>query len=78
CAEARRDGFSGKLAIHPGQVEVINRAFTPSAEELHKARRIVELFEAHPEAGTLSLDGVMVDLPHLVQARKTLSQAEGE
>jgi citrate lyase subunit beta/citryl-CoA lyase len=45
---------------------------------LHKARRIVELFEAHPEAGTLSLDGVMVDLPHLVQARKTLSQAEGE
>jgi citrate lyase subunit beta/citryl-CoA lyase len=77
CREARRDGFSGKLAIHPDQVEVINRAFTPTAEELGRARRIVELFEANPGAGTLSLDGVMLDLPHLVQAKKLLALDEG-
>jgi citrate lyase subunit beta/citryl-CoA lyase len=78
CAEARRDGFSGKLAIHPDQVEVINRAFTPSEAEVAAARRIVDLFEANPDAGTLSLDGAMVDLPHLVQARKTLAMAGGD
>lgn len=78
CAEARRDGFSGKLAIHPEQVEVINRSFTPTGAELENARRIVALFEANPDAGTLALDGAMLDLPHLVQARKILSMAEGE
>lgn len=76
CAEARRDGFSGKLAIHPAQVEVINDAFTPSAEEVERARRIVELFAASPDAGTLSLDGVMLDLPHLEQAKRILRSAE--
>jgi citrate lyase subunit beta/citryl-CoA lyase len=76
CFEARRDGFSGKLAIHPDQVEVINRAFTPSADEIERARRIVDLFEANPGAGVLALDGVMLDLPHLVQAKKMLSQVE--
>ena len=75
CAEARRDGFSGKLAIHPDQVEVINRSFTPSAEEVERARRIVELFEANPEAGTLALDGSMLDLPHLRVARRILALA---
>lgn len=75
CAEARRDGFSGKLAIHPDQVEVINHAFTPSAEEVARAQRIVALFEANPGAGTLALDGAMLDLPHLVQARKVLERA---
>ena len=75
CAEARRDGFSGKLAIHPDQVEVINRSFTPSAEEVERARRIVELFEANPGAGTLALDGSMLDLPHLRQARRILALA---
>jgi citrate lyase subunit beta/citryl-CoA lyase len=78
CAEARRDGFSGKLAIHPDQVEVINQAFTPSAEEIGRARRIVALFEADPGAGTLALDGAMLDLPHLAQAKKILSLAEKE
>jgi citrate lyase subunit beta/citryl-CoA lyase len=72
---ARRDGFSGKLAIHPDQVEVINRCFTPSAKEVARARRIVELFEANPGAGTLALDGVMLDLPHLAQARRILARA---
>ncbi len=76
CAEARRDGFSGKLAIHPAQVEVINGAFTPSPEELARAREIVALFEAHPGAGTLALDGEMLDLPHLRQARRILAQGE--
>lgn len=75
CAEARRDGFSGKLAIHPDQVEVINRAFTPTADEVDRARQIVALFDANPEAGTLALDGTMLDLPHLVQAKKILMLA---
>jgi citrate lyase subunit beta/citryl-CoA lyase len=76
CAEARRDGFSGKLAIHPDQVDVINRCFTPSPEEIGRARRIVELFEANPGAGTLALDGNMLDLPHLRQALHILAVAE--
>ena len=76
CAEARRDGFSGKLAIHPDQVEVINSCFTPSAEEIDLARRIVGLFEANPGAGTLALDGSMLDLPHLRQARRILALAD--
>jgi citrate lyase subunit beta/citryl-CoA lyase len=75
CAAARRDGFTGKLAIHPAQVEVINQAFVPSEAELNRARRVVELFEANPGAGTLALDGEMLDIPHLVQARKTLERS---
>ena len=62
CAEARRDGFSGKLAIHPDQVEVINRCFTPSPEEVARARRIVELFEANPGVGTLSQSKVSLPI----------------
>lgn len=76
CAEARRDGFSGKLAIHPAQVDVINEAFTPKADEIAHAQRIVELFEANPGVGTLALDGVMLDIPHLKQARRILAMAE--
>lgn len=76
CDEARRDGFSGKLAIHPDQVEVINQSFTPSADEIERASRIVQLFEANPGAGTLALDGVMLDLPHLRQARRILQLAQ--
>ena len=74
CDEARRDGFSGKLAIHPAQVEIINRAFLPSDEELDRARRIVELFDANPGAAVLELEGAMVDLPHLRQARRILDR----
>lgn len=77
CEEARRDGFSGKLAIHPAQVEVINEAFTPSAEEVERAQRIVALFEENPGVGALALDGQMVDMPHLAQARKILAAAKG-
>ena len=72
---ARREGFSGKLAIHPDQVAVINAAFTPSAEELSHAAAIVAAFEAQPNAGVLSVDGKMVDRPHLIQARRVLERA---
>jgi len=76
CALARRDGFSGKVAIHPDQVAVINECFTPSAEELAHARRIIALFEANPGVGTLAMDGQMLDIPHLRQARRTAAQAD--
>ncbi len=78
ASNARRDGFSGMLAIHPAQVDVINDAFTPSADELEHARRIVELFEANPTAGTVGLDGKMIDRPHLVQARRLLENENSE
>jgi len=72
---ARREGFTGKLAIHPNQVEIINAAFTPSIEEVRHAEEIVAAFEAHPDAGVLSVGGKMVDRPHLVQARRVLERA---
>jgi citrate lyase subunit beta/citryl-CoA lyase len=75
CGEARRDGFAGKLAIHPDQVPVINECFMPSAEEVSEAQRIVALFAASPGLAALSLDGRMVDIPHLRRAEKTLVRA---
>jgi len=72
ASQARRDGFSGMLAIHPAQVEVINEAFEPTAEELERAARIIRLFDENPGAGTVGLDGKMIDRPHLVQARRLL------
>ena len=76
AANSRRDGFSGMLAIHPDQVDVINRAFVPTAAELERAQRIVELFEANPGVGTLGMDGEMFDRPHLVQAQRLLQLAK--
>lgn len=76
AARARRDGYTGKLAIHPDQVEIINAAFTPSTEEIDEAHAIVDLFAANPDAGALSYNGRMVDMPHLVQAKKIISLAE--
>jgi citrate lyase subunit beta/citryl-CoA lyase len=73
AARGRRDGFSGMMAIHPVQVEVINAAFTPSKAEIEWAKRIVELFEKNPGIGALSLDGKMVDAPHLKQAKRLLA-----
>jgi citrate lyase subunit beta/citryl-CoA lyase len=72
---ARRDGFSGMLAIHPAQVGVINQAFTPDAQELARATRIVRLFEQQPEQGVVGMDGEMLDRPHLLQARRILAMA---
>ncbi len=76
AANAHRDGFSGMLAIHPAQVDAINTAFEPSTAEIERAERIVELFEANPGAGTIGLDGKMIDRPHLVQAQRLLQRAK--
>ena len=75
---ARREGFTGKLAIHPAQVPVINAAFTPSVEEVRHAEEIIAAFEAHPDAGVLTVGGKMVDRPHIVQARLVLERAARE
>ena len=75
CNEARRDGVSGKLAIHPDQVATINACFTPSADDIAHAARIVDLFAANPGVATLALDGRMLDIPHLRQAEKVLARA---
>ena len=76
CAEASREGFTGRIAIHPDQVGPINAAFTPSAAEIAHARRVLAAFEAVPGAGVASLDGKMLDLPHLRQARQVLIRAD--
>ena len=77
AARARRDGFTGMMAIHPAQLPVINAAFTPSEAELAHARAVVAAFAAAPDAGALQLDGRMIDAPHLKQARRLLAQAAG-
>lgn len=76
AARARRDGFTGMMAIHPSQVAPINAAFTPSADEAARAQAIVDAFAANPGAGVLQVDGKMVDAPHLKQARHILSLAD--
>lgn len=73
-ARGRRDGFTGMMAIHPAQVEVINEGFTPSPEEVAFAEQVVKLFRANPGAATLALAGKMLDRPHLVQAERLLSR----
>ena len=72
CAAARRSGFTAKMAIHPAQIPIINQAFSVSEEELAWARRVVAAFAESPEAGTIALDGKMVDKPHLTLARRRL------
>jgi citrate lyase subunit beta/citryl-CoA lyase len=74
CAAARRSGFSAKMAIHPAQLAAINEAFSVSAAERDWAERVVAAFAANPDAGTLALDGRMIDRPHLVLARRLLGQ----
>lgn len=74
CARGAAAGFTGKLAIHPDQLELINAAFTPSAETLARARRVVAAFEAHPGVGALSLDGVLIDGVHLRAAQRLLGE----
>jgi citrate lyase subunit beta / citryl-CoA lyase len=76
-AKARRDGFSGKLAIHPGQIAAINAAFSPTPAECEHAQRVVAAFAATPGAGVVSLDGRMLDRPHLLQAQRILAGAPG-
>ena len=76
AANARRDGFSGMLAIHPDQVDPINDAFRPSSEEIDRAKRIVALFADNPEAGTHGMDGEMIDRPHWLKAKRILDIAQ--
>jgi citrate lyase beta subunit len=72
---ARFDGFTGKVAIHPDQVAVINAAFTPSVAEIAYAEQVVAAFESG--VGAVSLGGKMLDIPHLKAARRTLSNVRG-
>jgi len=73
--EARRDGFSAKMAIHPAQVPVINEVFTPTAAAVARARAVVAAFAAHPGKGTVGIDGAMYDRPHLERARQLIERA---
>jgi citrate lyase subunit beta / citryl-CoA lyase len=75
CRIAARDGFTGKMAIHPDQVAVINAAFTPSPTDIAWAHEITALFVANPGAGALSLRGQMIDKPHAVRAARILARA---
>jgi citrate lyase subunit beta / citryl-CoA lyase len=74
CEEARRDGFAGKLAIHPAQVDAINAIFSPSAEALAHAKAIVAAFAAASGAGAVGIDGIMYDRPHLERAKRLLAR----
>ena len=75
CREAERDGFTGKMAIHPAQVPVINAAFTPSAEAVERSRAIVDAFAAAGNPGVVGIDGKMYDRPHLRLAERLLARA---
>jgi citrate lyase subunit beta/citryl-CoA lyase len=70
---ARHDGFTGKIAVHPDQVAVINAVFTPSEEEIAHARRVVDAFA--DGAGAVQLGGKMLDIPHLKAAQRVLGSA---
>ncbi|MHC1549232.1 HpcH/HpaI aldolase/citrate lyase family protein [Phyllobacterium sp. K27] len=75
CTEAARDGFTAKLAIHPAQVAIINQVFTPSAEAVDQAQRIIAAFAADPSAGVIGIDGKMFDRPHLKRAERLVTRA---
>jgi len=75
AARAYRDGFTGKLAIHPAQVAPINAAFSPQPAEVARARQVIAAFADRPDAGVLSLDGQMLDRPHLIKAQRILARA---
>jgi citrate lyase subunit beta / citryl-CoA lyase len=75
CEEACRDGFTGKMAIHPAQVLIINEVFTPSAEAIAHAQSIVDAFAAAPQAGVVGIGGIMYDRPHLARAKQLLARA---
>jgi citrate lyase subunit beta / citryl-CoA lyase len=73
-ARAARDGFTGMLAIHPAQVSAINAGFTPTAEQIAHAQKVVDAFAANPGAGVLQVDGKMIDAPHLKAAMAVLAR----
>ena len=71
--EARRLGFAGQLAVHPAQIAPIHRAYTPSADEVRWAERVIEAFRGSPGHGAVQLEGRMLDLPHMRQAERILA-----
>ena len=75
ATQCRRAGFRGMLAIHPAQVDVINEAFMPSADEIAQAQEIVDLFAANPGLGTIGYKGAMLDRPFLARAQLLLKLA---
>lgn len=75
ATEVRRDGYRGMLAIHPAQIDIINEAFTPSADELAAAQEIVDLFAANPGVGAIGHKGAMLDRPYLARAQALLALA---
>ncbi len=75
CEEAAIDGFTGKMAIHPAQVPVINEVFTPSQDAVDEAQAIVDAFEAAGHPGVLAMDGQMLDRPHYIKAERLLARA---
>jgi citrate lyase subunit beta / citryl-CoA lyase len=76
CEEARREGFTGKMAIHPAQIKPINEVFTPTAEAVQRADAMIAAFAQNPGAGTVGIGGVMYDRPHLERARQLLARAK--
>jgi citrate lyase subunit beta/citryl-CoA lyase len=76
CEEALRDGFTGKMAIHPAQVPIINEVFTPSAEAIARAKAVIDAFAANPGAGVVNIGGVMFDQPHLTRAKRLLDRTK--
>ncbi|MFP6814767.1 MAG: CoA ester lyase [Pseudomonadales bacterium] len=78
CQEAAWMGYMGKITIHPNQIDIVNQAFTPSANEVDEALRLVAAFAQAAAEGqmAISFEGKMVDVPHLTRARKILAQAE--
>jgi citrate lyase subunit beta/citryl-CoA lyase len=76
CEDARRDGFTGKMAIHPAQVAIINEVFTPTTDAVKRAEAVIAAFAENPSAGTVGIGGVMYDRPHLERARQLLARAK--
>jgi citrate lyase subunit beta / citryl-CoA lyase len=76
CQAARRDGFVGKLAIHPAQIDVIHEAFAPSADELEWAQKVIAAFDEDPDRGAFRIDGKMIDKPHLRIAQRIVDAAQ--
>ena len=74
--EARRDGFTAKMAIHPAQVAIINEVFTPTREAIETAQAVVAAFAADPSAGVVAIGGVMYDRPHLTRAQRLLARVK--
>ena len=73
---AAADGFAGKVLIHPGQIEIVNAAFTPGEAQVQWAKRVRDGFAANSEAGVFALDGKMIDRPHQKLAERILAAAQ--